>query len=317
MKKIFCTYKLPDFVRETLNEYDVKMNYENRQLSKKEIIKNANDSVAILSMLTDKIDREVIDGCPNLKVISNCAAGYDNVDIDYARKKDIAVTNVPGILTDSTADLAFGLLLATCRRIVEADRFTREGHFIGWRYDLLQGTELHGKTLGIIGMGRIGRAVAKRAIAFGMNILYNNRKRLAKETEQKLSARYVSLERLLKESDIISLHVPLTEETHHLLSKKRLKMIKKTAYLINTSRGSVVDENALMEILENKEIAGAGLDVYENEPNVPERLKKLSNVVLLPHIGSATIETRENMLLKAAQNIKSVLNKKEPFSRVV
>ncbi|TYB94713.1 MAG: D-glycerate dehydrogenase [Kosmotoga sp.] len=317
MEKIFCTYKLPDFVRKMLNGYDVKMNDENRQLSKKEIIKNANDSVAILSMLTDKIDREVIDGCPNLKVISNCAAGYDNVDIDYARKKDIAVTNVPGILTDSTADLAFGLLLATCRRIVEADRFTREGHFIGWRYDLLQGIELRDKALGIIGMGRIGRAVVKRALVFGMNILYHNRKPLSKEIEQKLSARYVSLERLLKESDIISLHVPLTEETHHLLSKKRLKMIKKTAYLINTSRGSVVDENALMEILENKEIAGAGLDVYENEPNVPERLKKLSNVVLLPHIGSATIETRENMLLKAAQNIKSVLNKKEPFSRVV
>lgn len=317
MQKVFCTYKLPDYVKKILNGYEIKMNDENRPLSKKEIIKKASDSLAILSMLTDKIDRELIDGCPNLKVISNCAAGYDNIDIDYARKKNIAVTNVPGVLTDATADLAFGLLLATCRRIVEADKFTREGHFEGWRYDLLQGMELQDKTLGIVGMGRIGKAVAKRALAFGMNILYHNRKPISEEMEQKLTARYVSLEKLLKESDIISLHVPLTEETHHLLNKKRLKMIKKTAYLINTSRGPVIDEDALLNILENNEIVGAGLDVYENEPDVPERLKQLRNVVLLPHIGSATIETRENMLLKAAQNIKSVLNGQKPFSRVV
>ncbi len=317
MHKVFCTYKLPDYVKKILSGYEIKMNDKNKQLSKKEIIKNASDSLAILSMLTDKIDREVIDGCPNLKVISNCAAGYDNIDIDYARKKNIAVTNVPGVLTEATADLAFGLLLATCRRIVEADKFTREGHFVGWRYDLLQGMELQGKTLGIVGMGRIGRAVAKRALAFGMNVLYHNRKPLSKEMENELIARYVNLEKLLKESDIISLHVPLTEETHHLLNKKRLKMIKKTAYLINTARGPVIDEDALIKILENNEIAGAGLDVYENEPNVPERLKHLQNVVLLPHIGSATKETRENMLLKAAQNIKSVLNRQKPFSRVV
>jgi glyoxylate reductase len=317
MHKVFCTYKLPDYVKKILSGYEIKMNDKNKQLSKKEIMKNASDSLAILSMLTDKIDREVIDGCPNLKVISNCAAGYDNIDIDYARKKNIAVTNVPGVLTEATADLAFGLLLATCRRIVEADKFTREGHFVGWRYDLLQGMELQGKTLGIVGMGRIGRAVAKRALAFGMNVLYHNRKPLSKEMEHELTARYVNLEELLKESDIISLHVPLTEETHHLLNKKRLKMIKKTAYLINTARGPVIDEDALIKILENNEIAGAGLDVYENEPNVPERLKHLQNVVLLPHIGSATKETRENMLLKAAQNIKSVLNRQKPFSRVV
>lgn len=317
MHKVFCTYKLPDYVKKILSGYEIKMNDKNKQLSKKEIIKNASDSLAILSMLTDKIDREVIDGCPNLKVISNCAAGYDNIDIDYARKKNIAVTNVPGVLTEATADLAFGLLLATCRRIVEADKFTREGHFVGWRYDLLQGMELQGKTLGIVGMGRIGRAVAKRALAFGMNVLYHNRKPLSKEMENELIARYVNLEKLLKESDIISLHVPLTEETHHLLNKKRLKMIKKTAYLINTARGPVIDEDALIKILENNEIAGAGLDVYENEPDVPERLKLLQNVVLLPHIGSATKETRENMLLKAAQNIKSVLNRQKPFSRVV
>jgi len=317
MHKVFCTYKLPDYVKKILSGYEIKMNDKNKQLSKKEIMKNASDSLAILSMLTDKIDREVIDGCPNLKVISNCAAGYDNIDIDYARKKNIAVTNVPGVLTEATADLAFGLLLATCRRIVEADKFTREGHFVGWRYDLLQGMELQGKTLGIVGMGRIGRAVAKRALAFGMNVLYHNRKPLSKEMENELIARYVNLEKLLKESDIISLHVPLTEETHHLLNKKRLKMIKKTAYLINTARGPVIDEDALIKILENNEIAGAGLDVYENEPDVPERLKLLQNVVLLPHIGSATKETRENMLLKAAQNIKSVLNRQKPFSRVV
>ncbi len=317
MHKVFCTYKLPDYVKKILSGYEIKMNDKNKQLSKKEIMKNASDSLAILSMLTDKIDREVIDGCPNLKVISNCAAGYDNIDIDYARKKNIAVTNVPGVLTEATADLAFGLLLATCRRIVEADKFTREGHFVGWRYDLLQGMELQGKTLGIVGMGRIGRAVAKRALAFGMNVLYHNRKPLSKEMENELIARYVNLEKLLKESDIISLHVPLTEETHHLLNKKRLKMIKKTAYLINTARGPVIDEDALIKILENNEIAGAGLDVYENEPDVPERLKHLQNVVLLPHIGSATKETRENMLLKAAQNIKSVLNRQKPFSRVV
>ncbi len=317
MEKIFCTYKLPDFVRKILNGYDVKMNDENRQLSKKETINNSRDAVAILSMLTDKIDKEVIDGCPKLKVISNCAAGYDNIDIDHARKKNIAVTNVSGVLTDATADLAFGLILATCRRIVEADRFTRQGSFKGWRFDLLQGLELHNKTLGIIGMGRIGSAVAKRALAFGMNIIYNNRKPLSKETEQQLLAKYVSLEKLLKESDIISLHVPLTDETRHLLNKNRLQMIKKTAYLINTSRGPVIDEKALIEKLENKELAGAGLDVYEHEPEVPEALKNLQNVVILPHIGSATYETRENMLLKAAQNIKSVLNKKEPFSRVV
>ncbi|HCZ06108.1 MAG: glyoxylate reductase [Thermotogota bacterium] len=318
MPRVFVAYKIPDAGLAMLrSRYDVEVNTEERFLSKEEIAQRAKDSDAVVTLLADRIDKEVISQFEKVKVIANYAVGYDNIDIEAAKEKGIVVTNTPGVLTDATADLTMALLLAVVRRVVEADRFVRKGLFEGWKPELLLGFSLQGKQLGVVGLGRIGKAVALRAKAFGMRVVYYKRHRLDEEAEKKLELSFMELDELVSTSDFISLHVPLTPETHHLIDRRRIGMMKPTAVLINTARGAVVDEKALVEALKERRIWGAGFDVYEFEPHVPEDLLELDNVVLLPHIGSATIETREKMSVMVAENVIAVLEGREPPNRVV
>jgi len=265
--------------------------------------------------LRDEIDRQVINANPDLKGICNYAVGYNNIDVSYATSKNIPVTNTPGVLTETTADLAWSLLMATARRIVEADSFVRNGKFTGWQATLLLGNDIHGKTLGIIGAGRIGSATAKRSIGFDMKVLYySNHKN--KFLEEKLNAKRVQLNYLLSQSDFIFLHLPLTPQTKHLISINEFKRMKETAIFINTARGAIINERDLVFALENKMIAGAGLDVFENEPEIKKQLLKMNNVVLAPHIGSASKETREKMAKMTAYAAIDIINNKIPPNTV-
>ena len=303
MKKVFITRRIPEVAINILRQScSVYVNNKDRQLTKKEIIAGVKDMDAILSLLTDRIDREVMDASKNLKIIANYAVGYDNIDIEEATERGIVVTNTPGVLTETTADLAWALLFAIARRITEGDRFMREGRFKGWAPTLLLGYDIYGKTLGVIGTGRIGTAFALRSKGFGMKVLYYNRSRNL-PLEKILGAKKVTLKRLLSESDFISLHIPLTQETYHLIGRSEFALMKKTAIIVNTSRGPVIDEKILTEALLKGKIAGAALDVYENEPFVTKKLLRLNNVVLTPHIGSASYETREKMARMAAESI--------------
>jgi len=277
------------------------------------------DADALICLLSDVIDAQVMTAGHNLRIIANLGVGYDNIDVHAARERGITVTNTPGALTETTADLTFALLLAAARRIVEADEYVRAGRFLGW--ELLQehlGYDVFGKTLGIVGMGRIGTAVARRGrLGFGMNILYHNRHR-SLDAEQELNARSVSFDELLTESDFICVHTPLTQETHHLFNRKAFRMMKDNAIIVNVARGPVVDEDALVWALETGEIAGAGIDVYENEPKVhPGLLKLKERVVLAPHLGSATGKTRRRMAKIAVDNVLSVLSGREPLDPVI
>jgi lactate dehydrogenase-like 2-hydroxyacid dehydrogenase len=266
----------------------------------------------VVSQLTDKFDAAFIATLDGLRVIANVAVGYDNIDVPAATRKRILVTNTPDVLTDTTADLTFALLLAAARRIVEGHHFVHSGQWRKWRIDLLVGHDVHHATLGIFGMGRIGQAVARRGAGFSMRLLYHDVERAPAETENALGLEYVSAERLLRESDFVTLHVPLTPATRHLIGREQLRMMKPAAILVNTSRGPVVDEAALAEALESGVIAGAGLDVFEHEPEVHPTLLKLDNVVLAPHIGSASIDTRRNMCLLAARNAVEALAGRRP-----
>lgn len=310
--KVFVTRKLPKPALELLEkETDFEMNPEDRILEKHEIKEGLKGKDALLCLLTDKIDAEIMEASDRLKVISNCAVGFDNIEVAEATKRGIAVTNTPGVLTETTADLSWALLMAVARRIPEAERYLREGKWKGWAPMLFLGHDVYGKTLGIVGLGRIGSAMARRAKGFDMKILYHDIQR-NEQLEKELGARYVSLEELLRESDFVTLHVPLSPETYHLIGKEKLELMKPTAFLINTSRGPVVDEEALIEVLQAGKIAGAALDVYEKEPFVPKKLIKLDNVVLVPHIGSASVETRTKMALMAVENLITVLRGKVP-----
>lgn len=310
--KIFVTRALPEVALDKLRaHFEVTVNPDDRVLLKSEIIENIRDKDALLCLLTDAIDSQVFEAGQKLKVVSNYAVGYNNIDIQEATKRKIPVCITPGILTESVADLTWGLILATARQIVAADIFTRQGLFEGWSPTLFLGFEVHGKTLGIIGMGRIGQAVAKRAQGFDMSILYT-----AQTPKQIERTQCVSLPELLQSSDIVSIHTPLTPETHHMIGAKELKMMKKTAYLINTTRGPVVDEKALVQALKNGDIAGAGLDVYEREPELEQGLVGLKNTVLLPHIGSATTETRTKMAILAVENVIAIFKHQRPHSIV-
>ena len=315
--KIFVTRKIPAEGIEILkkNFKTVIVNSKNKNLTKKELIKKVRDVDGLLCLLTDRIDADVINAMRKCKVISNYAVGYNNIDVETATKKGIIVTNTPGVLTDATADLTWALLLAVARRIVEADKFLREGKFKGWEPMLMLGAEVSDKTLGIIGAGRIGTAVGLRAKGFRMKVLYFD-KRKNEVLEGELGAKKVTLETLLKNSDFVTIHVPLTPETKHLIGRRELKLMKKTAFLINTSRGEVVDEKALLEALKTGEIAGAALDVFEKEPYVTPGLKRLKNVVLTPHIGSATTSARTKMAIMAAENLTKALLGKIPGSIV-
>ena len=316
---VYVTRNIPKAVQILSGSCDLTIHKRSTSPSKIEIIKNVEDKDGLLCSLSDNIDSEVITCAERLKVISSYSVGYDHIDIEAAAKRGICVAYTPEVLTETTADLAFALLLATARRIAEADALVRKGKWNhnGWRYDFMLGSDIYGKTLGIIGLGRIGSAVARRAKGFSMNVLYHNRNRLSLEKENELSVKYRSLDDLLKESDFVSIHLPLTKNTLHLLNEQKLKLMKPTAYLINTARGSILDERALIKALQKKWIAGAGLDVFEKEPlSRNNQLLKFKNAVLAPHIGSATTETREKMAEVAAVNLLNVLNGKKPLYTV-
>lgn len=306
--KVLVTYKIPDAGLDLLRErgYVLDVNERGQYLEKTEIIQRISDCDALVCLLSDKIDREIIDAAPRLKVIANYAVGFNNIDVQYATQRGIFVTNTPDVLTPATADLTWALLMAVSKRVVEADRYVREGRFTGWQPELFLGADVTGKTLGIIGAGRIGQAVGRRAVGFEMKILYHARSPKP-DFEAQTGAQKVALEVLLAQSDFVSLHCPLTDETYHLLDEARLQSMKRGAILINTARGPIVDEQALIKLLRQGHLAGAGLDVYEQEPFVPEELRALPNVVLLPHIGSATTETRSEMSRMVARNVISVL----------
>lgn len=315
--KVFITRIIPPIAEEMLRNEGFKVAYYNRDTSipRDELIQYGKEADALITLLSDKIDEFVIDELTNCKIISNYAVGYNNINVEYAKLKNIVVTNTPDILTDATADLTFALILACARRIVESDYYVRKGLFDGWKPQLMLGFELKGKTLGIIGAGRIGQAVAERAMGFGMNIMYNSRK-AKPDFESRTGAEKVELDLLLEESDFVSLHVPLTAETNNLLSREKLNIMKPNAVLINTSRGEVIDEKELIRLLSLNKFFAAGLDVYQNEPNIKKEFLSLDNVILLPHIGSATVEARTGMAELAARNVINVLKGNNPVTPV-
>lgn len=318
MAKVFITRKIPDIGIELLQKkHEVIIFSDTKNPDKQQLIKNAQDADAIISLLSDEIDEEVISKCEHLKIIANYAVGYDNIDLEAARNNNIYVTNTPGVLTEATADLTWSLLLATARRVVESDSFVRDLKFKGWGPELLLGRKIHDKTLGIIGFGRIGQAVAKRAHGFNMEIMYNKRTPLEKNEESNLGIKFSKLEKLLTESDFITINASLNESTYHLIDEKEFEKMNDNAIIVNTGRGPIINENALVKALKQKEIFGAGLDVYEYEPDVTPELLELDNVILTPHIGSATNNTRNEMAEMVAKDVLAVLEGKNPINRVV
>jgi glyoxylate reductase len=311
---VTVTHNFPEVALEKLrSRAEVFYNNSGKSMSPADLIDRAGKSDAIVSYLTDKVDAAVIDaGGDHLKIIANYGAGFNNIDFAHAQKKGIWVSNTPGVLHETTADLTWAMLLGIARRIVESDRFTREGRFHGWQGDMFLGGDVYGKTLGVIGCGEIGRAVARRALGFNMQVLYHQRTRLPEAEEKKLNARFVSLDELLKASDFVTLHVPLTDATKHMIGRDQLAMMKPTAYLIHPARGKVVDDQALVDALKNKSIAGAALDVFENEPALTEGMTGLDNLIVLPHIGSASVATRDTMALLVVDNVFDALAGKTP-----
>jgi glyoxylate reductase len=278
---------------------------------KDEFLRRLKDKEGLVCLLTERVGDDTLRAAPKLRIVANVAVGYDNVDILACTRRGVVVTNTPGVLDETTADFAWALMLAVARRVVEADQYVRSGNWQGWSFDQYCGTDIWGKTLGIVGFGRIGQAVARRARGFDMKVVYNSRKRVAPEIEKQLNAEYRDMNALLAESDFISLHVPLSGDTRQLFDAPKFFRMKPTAFLINTSRGPVVDEAALVHALEAKKIAGAALDVFEQEPFVHPGLKR-PNVVLAPHLGSASTETRARMALAAAQNIAAFFQGQRP-----
>ncbi len=311
--KVYITYKIPEAGLKRLEgKCCFNFNEQDKLLSKKELSARIADVDALICLLEDRIDRDVLDVGEKLRIVSNFAVGYNNIDVDYASQRGIMVTNTPGVLTETTADLAWALLMSVARRVVEGDSFVRSGKFSGWRPELMLGSDVHGKALGVVGLGRIGQAMALRAAGFNMKVLYYSPSPLDRENELSEWATYVDLETLLSRSDFVTLHVPLNDSTYHLIDESKLLLMKPTAFLINTSRGPVLDERALVKSLKEGIIAGAALDVYENEPALSPGLSELSNVVLVPHVGSATHQTRNRMAEMAAENVIAVLSGEIP-----
>ncbi len=296
---------------------DIEVGESDCNLSRKKLLSLVKDKEGLLALLVDTVDREVMEAAPKLRIIANCAVGFNNIDVACAAENGIMVTNTPGVLTDTTADLTWALILATARRLPQAERFLRGGAFSGWELDLYLGREVTGRCLGIVGMGRIGKAVAIRARAFGMQVLYCDPHRLSSNEEKFYQATFVSFDELLSQADFVTLHTSLTDSTHHLIGSKELARMKKTAVLVNVSRGPVVDERALVRSLIQGEIWAAGLDVFEKEPDIEPELLELDNVVLLPHIGSASFETRLLMANTAARNLVAALRGETPPNLVV
>ncbi len=324
--RIFVTRKIPGDSLEKLKNagHEVAISDFGRPLTPEELLEGIKGVDGLMSLLTDKIDGDVMDAAgPQLKLISNYAVGFDNVDIEAATKRGIVVTNTPSDeVNEAVAEHTWALILALSRRIVESDEFVRkEGYFAerggykGWEPDLFLGQSLIGKTLGIIGLGRIGSMVARRAQGYNMNVVYNKHTRDL-ECEEKLGVKYCELEQLLSESDIVTLHVPLTDETHHMINSETLTKMKDKSYLVNTARGAIVDEKALIEVLQNGHLAGAGLDVFDNEPNVSSELIAMPNVILTPHIASATWEARLKMGEQAVASILATLSGVKPQNLV-
>jgi glyoxylate reductase len=317
--KVFATGPLPKQVREKLARFaDLRMREGETQMSHEELLEEVKDRNALLCLVGDTVDAALMDAAPELKVVANVAVGVDNIDLAEARKRGILVVNTPGVLDNATADLAFGLLMACARRIAESDKFVREGRWQGYRTDLMLGTEISGKTLGIVGMGRIGEAMAKRGLGFGMRIIYTRKGNEDKDRrlQRDLGAKRVSLPELISSSDFISVHCPLNHETRHLIGKVELSRVKKNCILINTARGAVLDQKALIASLQDGKLAGAGLDVFDDEPKVPEELLSLKNVVLTPHIGSATTETRLAMAQLAVEGLLTAFSERLPENTV-
>ena len=310
---VLVTGNLPDAIIDRLRQtHRVETNREDKPMSRQALLVAVKDKDGLLTMLTDRVDEELLGCAPQLKMVANCAVGFDNVDLAAASRKGVWVSNTPGVLTNSTADLAFALMLAVGRRVVEGDRRVREGRFKHFAPFRFLGQDVSGKVLGILGLGRIGLAVARRAKGFDMQLLYHNRHRLPVDEEKAYGVHYVSFEALMKTSDFISVHVPLSDGTHHLVDARALSMMKPSAILVNTARGPVVDEQALVEALREGKIRGAGLDVYENEPALTPGLTELDNAVLLPHVGSASVETRTRMADMATENLLTGLNGEVP-----
>lgn len=315
--KVFITRKIPQVSIDLLVNagFDVTVYGKEEPAKRTVLMKQTKDADAVISLLNDQIDADIINNMNRCKIIANFAVGYNNIDIDAAREKNIIITNTPDVLTESTADLAVTLLLACSRRILEGHTLVLNKKFTGWKPELLLGVELKDKYAGIVGAGRIGAATAKRLKAFGCNILYyNNGKNV--QLEKETGAKKVNLDVLIKKSDFISLHIPLTPKTKNLLSREKLELLKTSAIVINTARGEVIDEPALIEMLQRKRIFAAGFDVYQNEPAVNKKLLKLKNVVLLPHIGSATVEARGYMALLTARNVINTLKGKGPLTPI-
>ncbi len=317
MATVYVSRRLPEPVMaEFARRFTLVGNPSDPPATRDALLQAAPLADAMVVTLAERVDAEILAAAPRLKVVAVYAVGYDNVDVSAASARGIVVTNTPDVLTEAMADLTWGLILAVARRIPEAERFVRTGRWTGWAPTQLLGADVFGKTLGIIGLGRIGRAVARRASGFGISVLYHKPHLLSADQDTALGVKGVPLPQLLQAADIVTIHTPLTDSTWGLIGKAELSLLKRTAYLVNTARGAVVDEGALIEALEQERLAGAGLDVYPDEPRINPRLLGLPNVVLLPHIGSATHETRVKMGMMVLENITAVLAGREAPNRV-
>ncbi|HEY6335481.1 MAG TPA: D-glycerate dehydrogenase [Alphaproteobacteria bacterium] len=317
---VVVTRKLPDVIETRMMElFDTRLNRDDRPLSQADLVAAVKAADVLVPTVTDRIDKSVLAQVgERLKLIASFGTGVDHIDLGTARQRGITVTNTPGVLTEDTADMTMALILAVARRITEGERLLRSGEWEGWGPTFMLGHRIWGKRLGIVGMGRIGSALARRARGFGLSVHYHNRRKAHPDLETQLEATYwESLDQMLAHVDIISVNCPHTPATYHLLSARRLKLVRPHAYIVNTSRGEVIDENALARLLSSKEIAGAGLDVFEHEPAVNPKLLEISNVVLLPHMGSATIEGRIDMGEKVIINIKTFVDGHTPPDRVL
>lgn len=311
-QKVLATHGLFEAGREILDaECDVEYMTKVERPTREELVARIGEKEGLVCLLSEKINEDLLLMAPKLRIVANVAVGYDNVDVNACTKRGVAVTNTPGVLDETTADFAWTLMMAVARRLGEAEQFARSGAWKSWDLGQLCGTDVWGKTLGIVGLGRIGQAMARRAVGFRMKVIYTARKRAAEEVERAVNAEYRDLNSLLAEADFVSLHVPLTAETHGMFDAEKFSRMKPTAFLINTARGPVVKEAALVHALENEKIAGAGLDVFENEPIIHPGLKR-TNVVLAPHLGSASLETRTKMACMAAKNIVAFFRGQRP-----
>jgi glyoxylate reductase len=311
--KVLATRPLFPAARKVLDdEFDVEYWTQPESISRAELLQRVADKDALICLLTEKVDEELLNAAPKLRIASSVSVGFDHIDVEACTRHKVVATNTPGVLDDTTADFAWTLLMAVARRLLEGDAWMRSGTWPGWDLDQLVGGDIWGKTLGILGFGRIGRGVARRAYGFNMRVLYSDAVRAPVNVEEQLRAEFVDRDKLFRESDFITLHVPLLPDTRHLISKENLEKMKPTAYLINTSRGPVVDEAALAEALEGKKIAGAALDVYEHEPKVHPALVPRKDVILTPHIASASVDTRTKMSVMAANNVVALFQGKRP-----